>query len=209
MINILVLDPHPIVRSSFKDFLSDYNFLNVSVCVETAKEALSFIDSNPIDVLISEMILIDESPINLINQIKEIKPQIKVIFFTSQDENVYSFPLLKAGAIGFLSKNIKASVLAEAIKKVQSYELYITNNFNNQLDLDIDLEKPRNSFGSLSAREIEVLKYLTDGKRNIEIAERLKINQKTVNTYKNRMMQKLNVDNMLDLYLQAKNLSLV
>mgnify|MGYP000251915373 FL=1 len=155
------------------------------------------------------MILIDESPINLINQIKEIKPQIKVIFFTSQDENVYSFPLLKAGAIGFLSKNIKASVLAEAIKKVQSYELYITNNFNNQLDLDIDLEKPRNSFGSLSAREIEVLKYLTDGKRNIEIAERLKINQKTVNTYKNRMMQKLNVDNMLDLYLQAKNLSLV
>lgn len=209
MINLLVLDPHPIVRSSFKDFLSDYNFLNVSVCVETAKEALSFIDSNPIDVLISEMILIDESPINLINQIKEIKPQIKVIFFTSQDENVYSFPLLKAGAIGFLSKNIKASVLAEAIKKVQSYELYITNNFNNQLDLDIDLEKPRNSFGSLSAREIEVLKYLTDGKRNIEIAERLKINQKTVNTYKNRMMQKLNVDNMLDLYLQAKNLSLV
>ena len=209
MINLLVLDPHPIVRSSFKDFLSDYNFLNVSVCVETAKEALSFIDSNPIDVLISEMILIDESPINLINQIKEIKPQIKVIFFTSQDENVYSFPLLKAGAIGFLSKNIKASVLAEAIKKVQSYELYITNNFNNQLDLDIDLEKPRNSFGSLSAREIEVLKYLTDGKRNIEIAKRLKINQKTVNTYKNRMMQKLNVDNMLDLYLQAKNLSLV
>lgn len=209
MINLLVLDPHPIVRSSFKDFLSDYNFLNVSGCVETAKEALSFIDSNPIDVLISEMILIDESPINLINQIKEIKPQIKVIFFTSQDENVYSFPLLKAGAIGFLSKNIKASVLAEAIKKVQSYELYITNNFNNQLDLDIDLEKPRNSFGSLSAREIEVLKYLTDGKRNIEIAERLKINQKTVNTYKNRMMQKLNVDNMLDLYLQAKNLSLV
>lgn len=209
MINLLVLDPHPIVRSSFKDFLSDYNFLNVSVCVETAKEALSFIDSNPIDVLISEIILIDESPINLINQIKEIKPQIKVIFFTSQDENVYSFPLLKAGAIGFLSKNIKASVLAEAIKKVQSYELYITNNFNNQLDLDIDLEKPRNSFGSLSAREIEVLKYLTDGKRNIEIAERLKINQKTVNTYKNRMMQKLNVDNILDLYLQAKNLSLV
>tara|TARA_X000000950_G_scaffold58537_2_gene70810 strand:+ start:25935 stop:26564 length:630 start_codon:yes stop_codon:yes gene_type:complete len=209
MINLLVLDPHPIVRSSFKDFLSDYNFLNVSGCVETAKEGLSFIDSNPIDVLISEMILIDESPINLINQIKEIKPQIKVIFFTSQDENVYSFPLLKAGAIGFLSKNIKASVLAEAIKKVQSYELYITNNFNNQLDLDIDLEKPRNSFGSLSAREIEVLKYLTDGKRNIEIAERLKINQKTVNTYKNRMMQKLNVDNMLDLYLQAKNLSLV
>jgi DNA-binding NarL/FixJ family response regulator len=54
-----------------------------------------------------------------------------------------------------------------------------------------------------------VLKYLTDGKRNIEIAERLNINQKTVNTYKNRMMHKLKVDNMFDLYLQAKNMNLV
>jgi|TARA_B110000259_G_scaffold119900_1_gene136323 DNA-binding NarL/FixJ family response regulator len=57
--------------------------------------------------------------------------------------------------------------LADAISKIHNHKLYITNNFNNQLNLEIDLERPRNSFGKLSAREIEVLKYLTDGKRNI------------------------------------------
>jgi DNA-binding NarL/FixJ family response regulator len=99
--------------------------------------------------------------------------------------------------------------MADAINKIKSYKLHIANNFNNELKLDLDIEKPRNRFWTLSSREIEVLKYLTDGKRNIEIAERLNINQKTVNSYKNRMMHKLNVNNMFDLCLQAKNMNLV
>ena len=56
--------------------------------------------------------------------------------------------------------------MADAISKIHNHKLYITNNFNNQLNLEIDLERPRKSFGKLSAREIEVLKYLTDGKKN-------------------------------------------
>jgi two-component system, NarL family, invasion response regulator UvrY len=209
MINLVVIDPHPIVRSGFKNFLSDFDFLEVIHVSEGLKGAIDFIESNPVDIVISEMVLDDESPINLINKIKSIKPETNVIFFTNQDQEIYSIPLLKAGAMGFLSKNICASVLADAIKKIKSYKLYITNNFNNELKLDLDMEKPRNNFGKLSSREIEVLKYLTDGKRNIEIAECLKINQKTVNTYKNRMIHKLKVTNMFDLYLQAKNQNLV
>jgi two-component system response regulator FimZ (fimbrial Z protein) len=99
--------------------------------------------------------------------------------------------------------------MAEALSKIHTNNLYIINNFNNELSLDVDLDRPRNGFETLSAREIEVLKYLTDGKRNIEIAKRLDINQKTVNTYKNRIMQKLNFNNVFDLYLQAKNMNLV
>ncbi|MDG1912684.1 MAG: LuxR C-terminal-related transcriptional regulator [Flavobacteriaceae bacterium] len=60
-----------------------------------------------------------------------------------------------------------------------------------------------------SSREIEVLKFLIDGKRNIEIAATLKINQKTVNTYKSRLMKKLDVNNAADLYQQAFNLELI
>ena len=116
---------------------------------------------------------------------------------------------MRVVAIGFLSKNIKACVMTDAIKKIGAYRLYISNNFNNELQLDLDIEKPRNRNGNLSSREIEVLKYLTDDKRKIEIAERLKINQKTVKTYKNRMMHKLKETNMFDLYNQAKNLNLV
>ncbi len=209
MINLLVIDPQPIVRCGFKTFLSEYDFLNVVYAAEDLEEAMDYMKSESVDVLISEMSFTNVSPINLIKKVKSLNPDIDVIFFTTQDQQIYSVPLLRAGAIGYLSKNIKASVMADAIHKIKSYKLHITNNFNNELKLDLDIEKPRNRFGTLSSREIEVLKYLTDGKRNIEIAKRLNINQKTVNTYKKRMMHKLNVDNMFDLYLQAKNMNLV
>ena len=209
MINLLVIDPQPIVRCGFKTFLSEYDFLNVVYAAEDLEEAMDYMKSESVDVLISEMSFTNVSPINLIKKVKSLNPDIDVSFFTTQDQQIYSVPLLRAGAIGYLYKNIKASVMADAIHKIKSYKLHITNNFNNELKLDLDIEIPRNRFGTLSSREIEVLKYLTDGKRNIEIAKRLNINQKTVNTYKNRMMHKLNGDNMFDLYLQAKNMNLV
>ena len=209
MINLLIIDPQPVVRCGFKTFLSDFDFLNVVCAAEDVDEALAYINSNTVDVLISEMSFSEISPVKLIKKVKQLNPEIDVIFFTTQDQQIYSVPLLRAGATGFLSKNIKTSVIANAIHKIKSYKLHITNNYNNELKLDLDIDKPRNRFGTLSSREIEVLKYLTDGKRNIEIAERLNINQKTVNTYKNRMMHKLNVNNMFDLYLQAKNMDLV
>ena len=73
--------------------------------------------------------------------------------------------MIRAGAIGFLSKNVEASVMADAIKKIKSNKLYITNNFNNEMNLDLDIDRPRNNYGILSSREIEVLKYLTEGKK--------------------------------------------
>jgi DNA-binding NarL/FixJ family response regulator len=189
----------------FSDF-DQIDVVNTSACLS---QSIKYLESNLVDILISEMVLSDETPTNLINRVKEVNPEINIVFFTDEDQEIYSIPLLKAGALGFLSKNVDASVMADAIHKINCYKLYITNNFNNELSLDLDLEKPRNDYGTLSSREIEVLKFLTEGKRNIEIAECLKINQKTVNTYKNRMMHKLKVNNLFDLYVQAKNLNLV
>jgi len=209
MIKIAIIDPHPIVRCGFQNFFSDFDQIDVVNTSACLSQSIKYLESNLVDILISEMVLSDETPTNLINRVKEVNPEINIVFFTDEDQEIYSIPLLKAGALGFLSKNVDASVMADAIHKINCYKLYITNNFNNELSLDLDLEKPRNDYGTLSSREIEVLKFLTEGKRNIEIAECLKINQKTVNTYKNRMMHKLKVNNLFDLYVQAKNLNLV
>jgi len=209
MIKIAIIDPHPIVRCGFQYFFSDFDQIDVVNTSACLSQYIKYLESNPVDILISEMVLSDETPTNLINRVKEVNPEINIVFFTDEDQEIYSIPLLKAGALGFLSKNVDASVMADAIHKINCYKLYITNNFNNELSLDLDLEKPRNDYGTLSSREIEVLKFLTEGIRNIEIAECLKINQKTVNTYKNRMMHKLKVNNLFDLYVQAKNLNSV
>jgi two-component system, NarL family, invasion response regulator UvrY len=93
-------------------------------------------------------------------------------------------------------------------KKVVGNGYHITTNFANELNNNIDLSRPRNAYETLSPREVEVLKLLIEGKRNIEISSSLNINQKTVNTYKTRLMRKLEVKNPVDLYQQAKNYNL-
>jgi DNA-binding NarL/FixJ family response regulator len=99
--------------------------------------------------------------------------------------------------------------MIDAIEKVHHKGYHITSNFANQINKNVDLHRPRNAYGTLSSREIEVLKYLIEGKRNVEIAATLKIHQKTVNTYKSRLMKKLEVTNSADLYQQAFNLELI
>jgi DNA-binding NarL/FixJ family response regulator len=95
--------------------------------------------------------------------------------------------------------------MVDGIKKIK---LYITNNLNNELNLNFNEELPKNNFIILSSRKIEVLKYITEGKRNIIFTEYLKINQKIVNISKNSIMCKLKASNMFDLYIQAENLNL-
>ena len=82
-------------------------------------------------------------------------------------------------------------------------------NFANKITNNVDLSKPRDAYETLSPREVEVLKLLIEGKRNIEISACLKINQKTVNTYKTRLMRKLEVENPVDLFQQARNFDLI
>ena len=99
--------------------------------------------------------------------------------------------------------------MLEAIEKVVGNGYYITSNFANKISNNVDLFKPINVYKTLSPRELEVLKFLIEGKRNFEISASLKINQKTVNTYKSRLMRKLGVENPVDLFQQARNFDLI
>ncbi|MBT5282621.1 MAG: response regulator transcription factor [Flavobacteriaceae bacterium] len=168
-----------------------------------------FCKKNTIDIVIIEMELKDVSAVQTVRKLKLLYPNISTLIFTSLRESVYGISILKAGAKGFLSKEISRETMIDAIEKVHHKGYHITSNFANQINKNVDLHRPRNAYGTLSSREIEVLKYLIEGKRNVEIAATLKIHQKTVNTYKSRLMKKLEVTNSADLYQQAFNLELI
>ena len=136
-------------------------------------------------------------------------PKTAVIIFTSLPQSVFGISLLKAGASGYLSKEINKTVMTEAIEKVAKHGFQITSNFANGINNNVDLSRTRNAYETLSPREIEVLKLLSKGKKNIQIADTLNINQKTVNTYKTRLMKKLEVENPVDLFQEAKNYDLI
>lgn len=115
---------------------------------------------------------------------------------------------IRAGAFGYLSKTTELDYLISAVKKVGEGKMFITNELAQRLAFDEGTQKPRRHFRKLSTREVEILKLLPSGKRNKEIAQGLNLNEKTVSTYKARLMQKLNVDNLVDLLQQAKALEL-
>jgi DNA-binding NarL/FixJ family response regulator len=205
----VLLDPHPVVQKGFKTFFKKTE--NITVCGTFSKinELFDFLKENTVDVVVLEMELPDGSVVQTIRRIKEKYQSVSVLIFTSLPQSIYGISLLKAGAVGYLSKQVSQKVMIEAIEKAVKLGYHITSNFVNEISNNVDLSRPRNTYGTLSSREIEVLKFLVEGKRNIDIAQTLKINQKTVNTYKSRLMKKLDVKNQVDLFQQARNLELL
>jgi DNA-binding NarL/FixJ family response regulator len=190
-------------------FFKKTDHIEVVQTFSKVEQLFDFLNEEKVDIVFTEMELKDGSPVETVRRIKSLYPNTLILVFTSLKETVYGLSILRAGARGFLSKEINGATMIEAIDKVYNDGYHITSNFANQINKNIDLQRPRNAYGTLSSREIEVLKYLVEGKKNIEIAATLKINQKTVNTYKSRLMKKLEVDNSSDLYQQAFNLELI
>lgn len=209
MLKLVLPDPHPVVQKGFKTFFKKTE--NITVCGTFSKinELFDFLKENTVDVVVLEMELPDCSAVQTIHRIKEKYQSVSVLIFTSLPQSIYGISLLKAGAVGYLSKQVSQKVMIEAIEKAVKLGYHITSNFVNEISNNVDLSRPRNTYGTLSSREIEVLKFLVEGKRNIDIAQTLKINQKTVNTYKSRLMKKLDVKNQVDLFQQARNLELL
>lgn len=209
MIRIALLDPHPVVQKGFKAFFRKTEHIIVIETFSKSKELYLFLKKNKIDALVLEMELACESVTQIIKNIKLKYPKTFIIIFTSLPQSTFGLSPLKAGAAGYLSKEVGRKIMIEAIEKVVDNNYHITTNFPNEMNNNNVLTKPCNEDKILSPRETQVLKLLTEGKRNTEISKVLNISQKTVNTYKTRLMIKLQVQNLVDLFQQARNFDLI
>jgi DNA-binding NarL/FixJ family response regulator len=131
------------------------------------------------------------------------------VIYSNLTEQIYAPNAIKAGASGFIHKTAKLADVAEAIIKVQQGTIILNENIKKNLALIAKQNKNERLYRKLSNREVEVLRYLSDGKKNHEIAEILKLNEKTISTYKLRLLTKLNVTNLVDLVNKAKTLEIV
>lgn len=208
MIKVLIADNHPIVRLGIRQVLETSSDIEVIADVSTTEELFKTLkDVNP-DVIILEMDIPEINGIATLRKMKLEFPDIKTLMYSGQSEDVYALSTIRAGAFGYLSKTADLEYIISAVKKVSEGNMFITNELAQRLAFDEGTQKPRRFFRKLSSREVEVLKLLASGKRNKEVAEGLNLNEKTVSTYKARLMKKLNVDNLVDLLQQAKALEL-
>lgn len=208
MIKVLIADNHPIIRMGVKHVLDSAAGFKVVESASTTDELFEKLEKVTPDVVMLEMDIPDINGIAALRKLKKEYPDVKVLMYSGQSEDVYALSTIRAGAFGYLSKASDVDYIISAVRKVSEGNMFITNELAQRLAFDEGTQKPRRFFRKLSSREVEVLKLLASGKRNKDVAIGLNLNEKTVSTYKARLMKKLNVDNMVDLLQQAKALEL-
>ena len=204
-LKILVLDCNPIIHIGLKSIFKNSMIFEVCAYLDNKDLLIETIGEEKIDLIISEINLNGSSALDILKILKKNKIDIPVVIFTSLSNETKSLKLLKAGASGFLTKNLKKKTIRYILQEIafsrySSGELNKFTRLKNRFNFDYNTEK----INSLSKRELQVLKLFFRGKRNIEISEKLKINQKTVNTYITRIMRKLEVNSKTDLFILAR-----
>jgi len=204
-LKILVLDCNPIIHIGLKSIFKNSMIFEVCAYLDTKDLLIETIGEEKIDLIISEIDLNGSSALDILRILKKNKIDIPVVIFTSLSNEIKSLKLLKKGASGFLTKNLKKKTIRHILQEIafsrySSGELNKFTRLKNRFNFDYNTEK----INSLSKRELQVLKLFFRGKRNIEISEKLKINQKTVNTYITRIMRKLEVNSKTDLFILAR-----
>ena len=159
--------------------------------------------NNEWDVVISDLSMPGRSGLEGLQQIKQVKPNLPVLILSIYPEEQYAVRLLKAGASGYLNKDLAPEELVNAVQRVLLGKKYITPSIAEKLASILDASSDKLLHESLSDREFSVLKMLAAGKSVSEIAETLYLSVTTVSTYRTRILTKMDLKTNADLTLYA------
>jgi DNA-binding NarL/FixJ family response regulator len=209
MIKVCIADNYPVVHFGVKSYFKDNADISIVANVGNFLMVRDILLTKEIDVLVLDLELEGLSSIFEVKAILKNFPKTKIIIFSGLSEQIYAPNSIKAGVSGFIHKKEKLETLGISIIKVHQGKIIINETVKKNLALIAKQSKSERLYRKLSNREVEVLRYLSDGKKNHEIADILKLNEKTISTYKLRLLTKLNVTNLVDLVNKAKTLEIV
>ena len=199
MIKLILVDDHEIVRTGLKLVIDKMSGVEIIAEADNGESAIDAVQQLKPDVVIMDVNMPKISGVEATNRISSRFPDTKVIILTVHAENPYPKQLLDAGASGYLTKGCAAEELEKAIKKVISGEKYIGTDIAQQMALSMLPGGDSSPFDVLSTREMEVMLLLAQGKRPKEIGEAVFLSPKTVATYKYRILEKLELENTVQL----------
>ena len=215
MLKILLAEDHNIVRNGIKMLLETESSIHVVGEMTNGLEVIEYFDQGgSADIVLADINMPELDGISMAKELKAKYPEVKVVMLSMHDNEKYISQAFIEGAVGYLLKNISAEELVFSLKHIDTGKKYIcaelaVNMLTKLISNGILEQDATFSEADFSSREIEVLRYLSDGKKNNEIAKILNLNEKTISTYKLRLLNKLNVTNLVDLVNKAKTLDIV
>ena len=196
-INVFLADDHAIVRDGLRLILESQGDITVVGEASNGRQAVSEVKQTCPDIVIMDIAMPELNGIDATLQITETCPSTHIIILSVHDTSEYIFEALKAGAKGYILKESAGEELVKAIRWVKSGHHYLSQEISGTVVTDYIKQRgsseQKSQFKNLSKREREILQLIVEGRSNAEVANTLFISHKTVETYKSRIMQKLDI----------------
>lgn len=203
MISVLITDDHPVVRQGIKQILETCKEIDFIDEASDGGECLNKILKRDFTVALLDISMPGRSGLELLKDIKRIKPGIAVLILSIYPEEQYAVRAIKTGASGYLTKSSAPEELITAILKAARGGKYITQSLAERMAFEFDANSDKQLHENLSDREMEVMCLIAQGKSPKEIAESMAISQKTVSTYRERLLGKMNLANNTEIIRYA------
>jgi DNA-binding NarL/FixJ family response regulator len=194
MYRILVVDDHVVVRHGLVQLLAEAHHDAVIGQACCGQETLDLARNQDWDVVVLDICLPDKSGLQVLKELKKMRPNLPVLVLTMYEEDLYAHRMLKAGAKGYLTKRSAGTEIVRALQKVRNGGLYVSDSLGEKLSLEGKLAVHEESLHArLSDREFDVLTMIASGKTVTEIARNMSLSVKTVSTYRVRILAKMNM----------------
>ena len=203
---VLIVDDHPFMRRGLAQTINDQAGMEVCGEAGSVAEALQMMETSRPDLAVIDISLGAESGLELIQALRTRWPATKVLVSSMHDETLFAERALRAGALGFVNKGEPPDVFVAALQRVSSGQIYLSERMTNRmLDhvLTDKVETNRSPIETLSNRELEVFEMIGKGMATKQIAARLGLSPKTIETYREHIKQKLNLSNATELTRNA------
>lgn len=199
-LKILITDDHRVIQQGLgfiiKDFLSKA-IISYANSVDTTVLSLK---QGKVDLLILDINIPGGSNFKMIEQIREIQPDLKILLFSAHEESTYGLRYLKAGVNGYLEKSVSEEEIKKAITRVLTKGKYFSSSIQDQLfDTYNEGAGSKRKLHQLTNREIEVARFIIDGEGTSSIGEKLELQASTVSTHKKNIFEKLQISNVSEL----------
>ena len=209
MIRILVADDHTVVREGIKQILAGREDMVVEDEAASGEEVLSKIGKKSYDLLLLDISMPGRGGLEVLEEIKVLQPKLPVLVLSMHPEEQYAVRMLRGGAAGYLTKGSAPQELISAIQKVSGGGKYITVSLAEKLAFELDARAEKPSHERLSNREYQVMLLLASGQSVNQIAEMFSLSGKTISTYRNRILKKMNMKKNAELTLYAVKNNLI
>lgn len=203
MIRVLLADDHSMVRAGLRELLTATGDISVVGEATNGQEVLTAVREGGFEVLVLDMSMPGRSGIELIKLVKAEQPKLRILILSMHSEEQYAVRAVRAGAVGYLTKESAPDELVAAIQRVASGRAYITPETAERLVRDTSSDQEGPAHSRLSNREYEVFRMIAGGRTVTDIAGELKLSVKTISTHKARVMDKMNLSSQSELVRYA------